>query len=105
MTHSVVSSSFTVLWQQLLRCPFQRGEVSAEVAAGLYYEERRALLGTLWRLLQARVLESGEQPQHVGLHRVLQHFCEQLLGAGPDGRLPFLGRLLHLIKVHFSSPP
>lgn len=69
------------------------------MAAGLYYEERRALLGTLWRLLQARVLEPAEQPQHAGLHRVLQRFCEQLLAAGTDGRLPFLGRLLHLIKV------
>lgn len=45
----------------------QRGEVSSEVAAGLYFEERRALLGTLWRLLQAQALEPADEPQHAGV--------------------------------------
>jgi hypothetical protein len=33
----------------------QSGEVSAAAAAGLYCEERRALLSSLWMLLQAQV--------------------------------------------------
>ena len=33
----------------------QLGEVSAAAAAGLYFEERRALLSSLWLLLQAQV--------------------------------------------------
>lgn len=34
----------------------QRGDVSAEAGAGVYFEERRAMLMTLHRLLQVRVL-------------------------------------------------
>ncbi len=37
-------------------CLVQRGEVSAEVGAGVYYEERRAMLGALWRIMQVRRL-------------------------------------------------
>lgn len=36
-------------------CVLQLGEVSAAAAAGLYFEERRALLSSLWLLLQAQV--------------------------------------------------
>ncbi len=37
----------------------QLGEVSAAAAAGLYFEERRALLCSLWMLLQAQVCDPG----------------------------------------------
>ena len=41
----------------------QRGEVSAEVGAGVYYEERRAMLGALWRILQVDI----NGPRHSSL--------------------------------------
>ena len=37
------------------RARAQRNEVSAAVAAGVYFEERRSLLVSLWMLLQAQV--------------------------------------------------
>jgi len=52
--------------------------------------------------LQARVLETADDPALAALHRVLQRFAEQLLAPGSDGRVPFVGRLLHLIKVKQS---
>ena len=44
------------VFSALFWCRTQRGEVLAEVGAGVYYEERRAMLGALWRILQVRQL-------------------------------------------------
>ena len=46
---------------------------------------------------------TGDDAAATALQRIIEGFCVQLLAPGPDGRLPFVGRLLHLIKVR-SSP-
>jgi len=51
-------------------------------------------------MLQSKVLEpTGDDAAAAALQRVIEGFCVQLLAPGLDGRLPFVGRLLHLIKV------
>ena len=46
------------------------------------------------------MLEQGNDgAAATGLQRVIEGFCVQLLAPAADGRLPFVGRLLHLIRV------
>ena len=73
--------------------------MSAEVAAGVYFEERRGLVATLWRLLQVMVLGAEEQPPEV--LAVTTAFTLDLLAARtPEGRSALVSRLLDLIQVH-----
>ena len=55
--------------------------------------------------LQSRVLEQGDDSAAAGaLRRVIGGFCVQLLEPGSDAGLPFVGRLLHLIRVRSPDP-
>lgn len=75
----------------------QRGEATAEVAAGLFLEERRALVGSLHRLLQAQALPTADIP--APLAAALAAFNADLLGQRMGGRTVLLARLIDLIKV------
>ncbi|KAK9838304.1 hypothetical protein WJX81_003260 [Elliptochloris bilobata] len=75
----------------------ERGEATAEVAAGLWLEERRALVGALHRLLQAQALPSPDVPP--ALAAALAAFNANLLGQRAGGRSVLLGRLIDLIKA------
>lgn len=83
--------------------PLQRGEVSAEVAAGLYFEERRALAAALHRLLQVHVLPGAELPPEVA--EAIVHFNHGLLSARSNGRSILVSRLIDLITVHHPLEP
>ena len=75
----------------------QRGEASAEVAAGLWLEQRRALVGALHRLLQAQALPAADAPP--ALAAALAAFNADLLGERAGGRSVLLGRLIDLLKA------
>lgn len=102
----------------------QRGEASAEAGAGVYFEERKALLLTLHLLLQvsftsekADASSAEAALREVGLSRrmlqvpalaleevpedvfqVVCTFCEQLLERETEGSCALLRRLLELIQ-------
>ena len=73
----------------------QRGEVAAEVAAGVYFEERRGLVATLHRLLQ--VLPGTEEGLDVA--DAVVDFNSDLLRLRSQGRSVLLTRLIELIAV------
>jgi hypothetical protein len=80
----------------------QRGEVAAEVAAGVYFEERRGLVAALHRLLQVQALPAPEeQPAEVA--EAVARFNEDLLMLRSQGRSLLVTRLMELIAV--SAPP
>lgn len=76
----------------------ERNEVSAADAAGVYFEERRSLLVSLWMLLQAQVMSAESLPG--GVYRAVCAFNEDLLAAAPGGSVPLIARLLELIRAH-----
>ena len=75
----------------------QRGEVSAEVAAGVYFEERRGLVGALHRLLQVQALPGPDPPQDVS--NVIVNFNNGLMSLRANGRSLLVSRLIELIGV------
>jgi len=75
----------------------QRGEATAEAAAGLFLEERRALVAALHRLLQAQALPAADAEP--ALAAALAAFNADLLGARAGGRSVLLSRLIELIKA------
>jgi hypothetical protein len=77
----------------------QRGEVAAEVAAGLYFEERRALVAALHRLLQVHVLPGSELTADVA--DTIIRFNHGLLSARTSGRSILVSRLIELVAVSF----
>ena len=84
------------------RCgPPQRGEASAEVAAGLWLEQRRALVGALHRLLQSQALPAADAPP--ALAAALAAFNADLLGERAGGRSVLLGRLIDLLKARAGT--
>ena len=83
---------------QIVSIPcLQRGEVSAEVAAGVYFEERRGLVGALHRLLQVQALPGPDPPQDVS--NVIVNFNNGLLSLRANGRSLLVSRLIELIGV------
>jgi hypothetical protein len=82
-------------------CALQMGEVSAEIGAGIYFEERHALLASLWRLLQMQALAAVD----VGpdLFRLITSYNRELLSAQANGRAVLVARLVELIKVEKPS--
>lgn len=75
----------------------QRGEVSAEVAAGVFYQERRALLAALQLLLSAAAAAGPEAAG--GAAPVVHRFVGTLLAERRGGRSALLSRLLDLVQV------
>ena len=76
----------------------QTGEVTATTGAGVYFEERRGILSSLWLLLQAQVMAAGSMPP--GIFEALRDFNADLLAAqGPGGQLLLVQRLVELLKV------
>lgn len=75
----------------------QRGEVAAEVAAGVYFEERRGLVGALHRLLQVQALPGPEPSQEISA--VIAQFNDGLLSLRANGRSLLVSRLIELIGV------
>ena len=67
------------------------------MAAGLWLEERRALVGALHRLLQAQALPALDAPPALG--SALAAFNAGLLGERAGGRSVLLGRLIDLLKA------
>ena len=75
----------------------QRGEVAAEVAAGVYFEERRGLVGALHRLLQVQALPGPEPSPEVA--NVIAQFNNGLLSLRSNKRSLLVSRLIELIGV------
>lgn len=75
----------------------QRGEVAAEVAAGVYFEERRGLVGALHRLLQVQALPGPEPSPEVA--NVIAQFNNGLLSLRSNERSLLTSRLIELIGV------
>jgi hypothetical protein len=72
--------------------------VSAAAGAGVYFEERRGLLASLWLLLQAQVMSTESLPSE--LYAAICDFNADLLAAaGSDGRSLLLKRLAELVRV------
>lgn len=75
----------------------QRGEVAAEVAAGVYFEERRGLVGALHRLLQVQTLPGPEPSPEVA--NVIMQFNNGLLSLRSNECSLLVSRLIELIGV------
>lgn len=86
----------------VLRRP-QRGEVSAEVAAGVFYEERRALLAALLALLAAAA--EGAEAGGGAARSAVQRWVGGLLGERQGARSALLARLLELIQARSRPGP
>ena len=72
--------------------------MAAEVAAGVYFEERRGLVAALHRLLQVQALPAPEeQPAEVA--EAVARFNEGLLMLRSQGRSLLVTRLMELIAV------
>lgn len=67
------------------------------MAAGLWLEQRRALVGALHRLLQAQALPAPDAPAAAAA--ALAAFNADLLGERAGGRSVLLGRLIDLLKA------
>jgi len=87
----------------LLQAHQERGDLSAETAAGIYFDERKALLASLHRLLQfhAAELDSTAEPDAGGVssREGFFQFTRDLLRArDSSGRSVLLCRMVDLIK-------
>lgn len=80
----------------------QRGEVSAEVAAGIYFLERRALLAALRRLLQAAAAAPADAAAAPEVAEAVAGFAEKLLQQRQDGRPALVARLMTLVQVRIA---
>lgn len=74
----------------------QRGEVSVELAAGIYFEERKAGLMALHRLLQVQALGLAEVPDDI--YEVVCAYNKQLLGQAAGSGCALLQRLLRVVQ-------
>jgi hypothetical protein len=81
----------------------QSGEVSPEVAAGVFYQERRALLSSLTFLLTAAAAGPLDSEDATGPTALVAQFVGELLAERCNGSPAVVSRLLTLIKVHFSN--
>ncbi|KAK9829639.1 hypothetical protein WJX72_007011 [[Myrmecia] bisecta] len=85
-----------VCLQCIITAQDERGQVSAEAAAGIYFEERRALLATLWTLLQATALPAQDLDDSV--NQMITDFVLDLLAQRINGHAQLLTRLIDLVK-------
>lgn len=76
----------------------QTGEVSAESAAGIFFEERRALLSVLHLAMQTQALPPDEG-MDATVMAALCSFNDALLAHEADGGSRLLKHVIHLIKV------
>lgn len=74
------------------------GEVSAESAAGIFFEERRALLSVLHLALQTQALPPDDGVD-TAVMAALCSFNDTLLAHEADGGSRMLKHIVHLIKV------
>lgn len=74
----------------------ETGEVSAAAGAGIYFEERRGLLTSLWLLLQAQVMSAESLP--ADLYRSVCAFNADLLSQSLGGRTMLVQRLAELLR-------
>ncbi|KAL4441042.1 hypothetical protein ABPG77_010473 [Micractinium sp. CCAP 211/92] len=74
----------------------ETGEVSAAAGAGIYFEERRGLLTSLWLLLQAQVMLADSLPAE--LYRTICAFNADLLSQSLGGRTLLVQRLAELLR-------
>ena len=86
---------------QLKPVSLQSGEVTAEVAAGVYFQERRAVLLALRRVLQAAAAAAAGLAPDVA--DCVAAFACGLLEQRRDGRAALVGRLLTLVQVRGPS--
>ncbi|KAI7838926.1 hypothetical protein COHA_007288, partial [Chlorella ohadii] len=96
----------------------ETGEVSAAAGAGIYFEERRGLLTSLWLLLQAQVMSGNSLPPELyaaicldwvmscdslppelyRLYAVICAFNADLLSQSLGGRTMLVQRLVELVR-------
>ncbi|KAL4457392.1 hypothetical protein ABPG75_012257 [Micractinium tetrahymenae] len=74
----------------------ETGEVSAAAGAGIYFEERRGLLTSLWLLLQAQVMLADSLPAE--LYHTICAFNADLLSQSLGGRTQLVQRLAELVR-------
>lgn len=79
----------------------QRGDVTAEAGAGIYFTERRALVEALHHLLQLQALPDAEAFQDIQI--VVKTFVEALLAQTSGGQSTIIARLVELIGVSAST--
>ncbi len=75
----------------------QRGDVTAEAGAGIYFTERRALVEALHHLLQLEALPDADAPPDT--QAAVKSFVDSLLSRESGGRSALLARLIELIGV------
>ena len=75
----------------------QRGDVTAEAGAGIYFTERRALVEALHHLLQLEALPDADAPPET--QAAVKSFLGPLLLQESGGRSALLTRLIELIRV------
>ncbi|KAL4853554.1 Nuclear pore complex protein NUP205 [Chlorella vulgaris] len=82
----------------------ETGEVSAAAGAGIYFEERRGLLTSLWLVLQAQVMSADSLPR--GLYQAICNFNCELLSHSVSDRTLVIQRLTDLIRANpLEAPP
>lgn len=75
----------------------QRGDVTAEAGAGIYFAERRALAEALHHLLQMEAMPDADAPADI--QTAVKLFVESLLSQMSGGRSTLITRLIELIGV------
>ena len=78
----------------------QRGDVTAEAGAGIYFTERRALVEALHHLLQLEALPDADASPDT--QAAVKSFLDSLLSQESGGQSTVLARLIKLIGV--STP-